>query len=92
MVFDLLSCPEGVPETLRVRVTAKAASNRIKTEYNTGGGAPLIRVYVTELAEDGKANNAVLALLAKALGLAKSNLTITHGHTSKDKIIRIDRK
>ena len=40
-------------------------------------------------AEDGKANDAVLALLATALGLAPSRLELLRGATSREKLFRI---
>jgi uncharacterized protein YggU (UPF0235/DUF167 family) len=39
--------------------------------------------------EDGKANAAVLALLAEALGMATSRLQLLRGATSREKLIRI---
>ncbi|WP_246860510.1 DUF167 domain-containing protein [Noviherbaspirillum sp. UKPF54] len=38
---------------------------------------------------EGKANEALLRYLADALGVPKSAVTITHGHTSKRKMIEI---
>ena len=73
---------------LRVRVTPKAAANRIKVERQEDGNV-LIRVYVTTAPEDGKANKAVIALLARHLGLPKSSLMIIRGLTGKDKVIEI---
>ena len=52
-------------------------------------GTVLYKIYVTAAPEDGKANDAVLKLLAKALGLPKSSFTMTCGHTSHDKVIKI---
>lgn len=77
------------PETLCVKVTPKAKFERIKKE-TAADGTVIYKVYVTVAPEDGKANDAVIKLLAKALGTAKSNLTITRGHTSRIKTIRID--
>lgn len=74
---------------LHVKVTPKARSERIKKETGTDG-AVLYKIYVTAAPEDGKANEAVIKLLAKALGVAKSSLTITHGHTSREKTIKIN--
>lgn len=79
---------EVLPTILRVRVTPKAKAARIKQEHAEDGSL-FYRVYVTVVAEDGKANQAVIALLAKALHVPKSSLTITHGLTSRDKLIRI---
>ena len=67
-----------------VRVTPKATRSRVVVEE---GGA--IRVYVTEVPEDGKANAAVIKLLAKALRLPKSRLELIRGATSRDKLFRI---
>lgn len=69
-----------------VRVTPKASRARIEFD-----GA-LIRVYVTVVPEDGKANAAVQALLAEALRIAKSRLTLVRGATTRDKIFRLDWK
>jgi uncharacterized protein len=40
--------------------------------------------------EDGKANAAVQALLADALGMAASRLTLLRGATSREKLLRIN--
>lgn len=80
---------ENPPNMLRIKVTPKASSERIKKDVSTDG-AVLYKIYVTAAPEDGKANEAVIKLLAKALGVAKSNLTIIHGHTSREKTIKIN--
>lgn len=69
---------------LAVRVTPRASRARIEVEGDT------IRVYVTVVPEDGKANAAVQTLLAKALGIAKSRVTLIRGATARDKVFRID--
>ncbi len=73
---------------LQVRVTTRAAAERIRLE-TAGDRAPLVRVDVTVVPEKGKANDVVLALLAKALGRPKSALSIVRGETARDKIIRV---
>jgi uncharacterized protein YggU (UPF0235/DUF167 family) len=87
-IFDLFTY-KNPPDTLRIRVTPKAKSERIKKEF-AADGSVLYKIYVTAAPEDGKANEAVIKLLAKALGISKSSLTITHGLTSRDKIIKIN--
>ena len=73
------------PGTLiEVRVTPRASRNAVLLD----DGA--IRVTVTTVPEDGKANAAVIKLLAKALGVAKSRLVLVRGATSRDKLFRID--
>lgn len=68
---------------IRVRVTPKASRERVEVE-----GAQ-IRVYVTVVPEDGKANAAVVALLARELGVAKTRLTLLRGQTARDKVFRL---
>jgi uncharacterized protein YggU (UPF0235/DUF167 family) len=51
--------------------------------------AAYLKVYVTAAPEDGKANAAVISLLAQHLGLPKSSLYITRGHTARRKTILI---
>jgi uncharacterized protein len=75
---------------VRVRVTPKSSADRIKVETDSNCEI-IVRVYVTTVPEDGKANAAVIQLLAKAFGLPKSALTITHGLTSRNKTISISR-
>ena len=68
---------------IAVRVTPKASRDRILVEDDA------IRVYVTTVPEDGKANKAVVKLLSKALGLPKTRLDLIRGATSRDKVFRI---
>ena len=75
--------------TLSVKVTPKSSSNRIKIE-NQDDGKAVIKIYVTCVPENGKANKEVIKLLAKELKIAKSSLEIIHGHTSNRKIIKLN--
>ena len=68
---------------IAVRVTTKASRDRILVEDDA------IRVYVTTVPEDGKANKAVVKLLSKALGVPKTRLDLIRGATSRDKVFRI---
>jgi len=89
VVLDLFTSIEDIGNTLKVRVTANAAHNRVKVEINPNTNQRLFRVYVTVAPENGKANDAVLKLLAKELNLPKTALEIKSGHKIKDKIIVI---
>jgi uncharacterized protein len=71
------------PHTLIVRVTPKASRARVE-ETLAEDGTPLFKVYVTCPPEEGKANTTVIEALAKHLGLPKSHLSISHGHTSRN--------
>ncbi|WP_420003478.1 DUF167 domain-containing protein [Arenibacterium sp. LLYu02] len=64
---------------ITVRVAPKAAFNAVIQD------ADQIRVMVTTVPEGGKATADVQALLARALGVAPSALTLIRGATSRDK-------
>lgn len=48
-------------------------------------------VYVREPAVDGKANAALVKLLAKHFGVAKTLVTIVRGHASRHKIVELEK-
>ena len=47
-------------------------------------------VWVREAPEKGKANQAVIEALSAHLGVARSRLTVTSGHASRNKVIEIN--
>ena len=51
-------------------------------------GAVLIRIAAPPV--DGKANAALIAFVAKTLGLPKGAVTIIRGETSRNKVIRVE--
>lgn len=69
---------------IAVRVTPRASRNAVEAEGGT------IRVRVTAPPEDGKANAAVQKLLAKALCVPKSRLSLVRGATARDKVFRVE--
>lgn len=69
---------------LEVRVTPRAARNAVIFEDGK------LRVMVTTVPADGKANADVIRHLAKALGIAKSRLTLLRGGSGRDKLFQID--
>ncbi|GAA6179408.1 DUF167 domain-containing protein [Shimia sp. NS0008-38b] len=69
---------------ISVRVTPKASRNKVVQDGD------VLRVYVTVVPENGKANAAVQKLLAQSLGLAKSRLSLVRGATARDKVFRVD--
>ena len=70
---------------LKLRVSPRARRAAIVGRY---GDAWKIRV--AEAPEDGRANEAVLQLLAHTLGVARSQLALVSGHSSRDKIVVLD--
>ncbi len=71
-------------QTFNVRVQPKASSDRIMGEYN---GA--LKIAVTTAPEGGKANRAVVKLLAKLLRVPKADIEIISGATSRNKRLKI---
>ncbi len=70
---------------LNIRVQSKARRNSIEVSDD---GKVVVRV--TAAPESGKANDAVVALLAKQLGVAKGRIQIARGHRVRDKQVRIE--
>jgi len=52
-------------------------------------GATVLKLRVTEPPEDGKANAALIKLLAKAWKLPKSSLSLVAGHTDRRKTLAV---
>jgi uncharacterized protein len=76
--------PHAEGALLAVRVHAAGRRNAID-----GVRAGCLHVSVTQAPEKGKANQAVISLVAKELGLRKSQLEIVAGHTAPQKRILI---
>ncbi|MGE0201304.1 MAG: DUF167 domain-containing protein [Candidatus Melainabacteria bacterium] len=72
---------------ISLRVTPKASRDEIVCP---DADETRLRVKVTAVPEDGKANAAVIALLAKRLGMPKRAITITQGETARDKRLLIE--
>lgn len=70
--------PHGT--VLPVRAQPGAGRNEIRGEQNG-----MLKVSVTQIAEKGKANKALIAVLSKELRLRKSQLELLAGHTSSEK-------
>lgn len=51
--------------------------------------AGIIKVRLTAPPVDGAANEALVALLAEHLGVAKRDIRIVHGATSRQKVVEI---
>ncbi|HLB23130.1 MAG TPA: DUF167 domain-containing protein [Dehalococcoidia bacterium] len=68
-----------------VRLTPRGGRDAID-----GWDGDTLRVRVSAAPTDGKANDALVRLLAKALGLAPSRLAIVSGASSRTKIIEAE--
>jgi uncharacterized protein (TIGR00251 family) len=79
--------PEGV--RLRVRVRPGASRTAILGRTVLSDGEIAVRVAVSAPPEDGKANAAVIALLAKAWRVPKNKITIVLGATGRNKLLLV---
>ena len=70
---------------LQLRVHPNAAKSEV-VDFADG----VFQVRVAAPPVKGKANKELIAFLSQALGVGKSSLTITKGHTSRSKVIAVD--
>ena len=72
-----------------VRLTPKASADRIDGLAPEADGGAVLKVAVTAVPEDGKANAALIKLLAKQWRLPKSSIEIVQGATDRRKVLLI---
>ena len=75
---------------LPVRLTPGASADRIDGWDVDAEGRPVLRVRVRARPVEGKANAALIKLLAKTLGVSKSAVTLDRGGQSRTKMLTID--
>jgi uncharacterized protein YggU (UPF0235/DUF167 family) len=73
-----------------VRLTPSGGADRIDGAARDENGDVYLKVRVRAAPEDGKANTALEALIAKALGVAKSKVSVTRGNTARMKMLEIE--
>jgi hypothetical protein len=69
---------------IRVRVQPRAGREEVAGERS---GAILIRV--TAPAEGGRANDALVRLISRRVGVARGAVEIVRGHKGREKLIRV---
>ncbi|MEQ1762190.1 MAG: DUF167 domain-containing protein [Pyrinomonadaceae bacterium] len=70
--------------TFTIRVVSRASKSEIVGEVEGS-----LKVRISAPPVDGAANDEVIRMLAKAFAVAKSNVSIVSGETSKTKRIRV---
>jgi len=71
-----------------VKVQPKSRRPGIQGQSVSARG-PCLRIGVSDAAEDGRANRAACAALARALDLPASAVVVILGQTSRDKTLRV---
>ena len=77
--------PDGA--LLPVRVQPRAGRDEV-----VGWHGDALRVRVAAPPAEGRANQAVIALLAEALGLPRAAIEVVSGAASRDKLVRVGRR
>lgn len=72
-----------------IRVSPRAARERIGEVVAGADGGRMIKLSVTAAPERGKANEAAIRLLAKAWRVPKSSLSVVSGATVRRKTIHV---
>ena len=75
---------------IAVRLTPRAASDRLLGVALDETGAAVLRAQVTAVPENGKANKALVTLLARRWRLPKSTLAVIQGTTARRKLVQVD--
>ncbi len=76
---------------LHIRLTPKAARTKIQGWQTDADGRRVLKASVTAVPEKGKANKGLIALLAKELNIAKSDIHIVRGETDRNKVLKLHR-
>lgn len=71
-------------------MTPGAAADRIDGWDVDAGGRPVLKVRVRARPVEGEANEALIKLLAKTLGVPKSALVLERGGQSRTKMVGVD--
>ena len=79
----------STPLRFAVRLTPKGGRDAVEGWAQAADGKRYLRARVAVAPEDGKANEALITLLARSLGVAKSRLRIVSGSASRLKMIEM---
>ena len=82
--------PKPKGNIVNVHVTPKSGRDCICGLEPDQKGLPLLKIKVSAPPEGGKANAAVIKLLSKSIGVAKSKICVVRGDTSRYKQISVD--
>ena len=74
---------------ISIKVIPNAKQNEVVDDSVDLLGARILKIKVNQPPEDGKANKAVIEVLAEYFKVRKSAVSIIYGETSRNKIIEI---
>jgi len=73
----------------RITLTLHIQPGAKKTEF-AGLHGDALKIRLAAPPVDGKANEALIKIVAETLGLAKSAVSLKSGHTSRRKVLEVD--
>ena len=83
----LTAAPDGL--RLAVRLTPRGRADRIEAIVHSAEGRPVLKLSVTAPPTEGRANDALVQLLAKEWRLPKRDIALVAGLKSRDKLVHI---
>jgi uncharacterized protein YggU (UPF0235/DUF167 family) len=72
-----------------VRLSPRAGGDRIDGLARLADGTPVLKVAVAAPPSEGRANDALLQLLAKEWHLPRRDLALAAGHKSRSKLVHV---
>lgn len=75
---------------LHIRLSPGASSDGFRGWMTDEQGRDVLKISVTAIAENGKANEALIKLLSKTLKHPKTAIEIRSGHTDRNKVLYFD--
>lgn len=80
--------PGGI--AIAVRLTPKAARDAVEGIECRADGLPVLKVRVRAIPREGEANEALLKVIASALGVPVARVSLVAGATARIKRIKVD--
>ncbi len=78
---------------IEVRAKPGAKTDKVEPPPNplfSDGSLPVYKVWVKAPAKEGKANQAIIRLLAEHLGVPAGRISLIRGATSKTKLLEVE--
>ncbi|KAF1084809.1 hypothetical protein SPSYN_01979 [Sporotomaculum syntrophicum] len=82
-MLDIKEDSAGV--SIKIRVQPRAANNQV-----AGVMEGALKIRITAPPVDGAANKACCSFIAELLGVAKGQVTVSQGHTGRNKTVRVE--
>ena len=74
---------------MAIRLTPRARADRLEGVVRAADGAPQLKASVTAPPAEGRANDALVGLLAKNWGVPRRDLAIVGGAKSRNKTVHV---